>query len=199
MYQSIGASYRGQLLDKNHKENYPVITLVLYFGTDHPRSKEKSLLECMNVPNQLKKYVNDYKINIVDVAFLTDEQVAMFQSDFHIVADYFVQMRKNKDYTPSQEEIKHVDAVLKLMSVLNDDDRFIEKQREKREVTTMCEVLDRAEARGEARGEVRGEILGRIKAYRDVGMSDDDIMKKIQILYELSEEKVGQYLALCEV
>jgi hypothetical protein len=30
-----------------------------------------------------------------DIAFLSEEQVLMFKSDFRIVADYFVQMRKN--------------------------------------------------------------------------------------------------------
>lgn len=50
----------------------------------------------------------------------------MFQSDFRIVADYFVQMRTNKEYNPGQKVMKHIDAVLKLMSALTQDDRMTE-------------------------------------------------------------------------
>ena len=63
----------------------------------------------------LEPYVNDYKANIFNIAFLDDETVQMFQSDFRIVADFFVQKRKNKDYVPDEHKIKHVDEMLKLL------------------------------------------------------------------------------------
>ena len=47
-----------------------------------------------------------------------------FKSDFRVVADYLVQKRMNNDYVPSREELRHVDEVLKLMSVVNGDKRF---------------------------------------------------------------------------
>ncbi len=50
----------------------------------------------------------------------------MFQSDFRIVADYFVQMRKNNDYVPKSDKLKHVHEVLELMSVMTKDYRFEE-------------------------------------------------------------------------
>lgn len=72
----------------------------------------------------------------------------MFTSDFKYVADYFVQMRKNKDYIPSKETMKPVDAVLKIMSVLTNDNRFIEAQDDAQGgLKSMCEVLDRTEKR----------------------------------------------------
>lgn len=48
----------------------------------------------------------------------------MFQSDFRIVADYFVQMRTNKEYNPGQKVMKHIDAVLKLMSALTQGESY---------------------------------------------------------------------------
>ena len=54
---------------------------------------------------------------------------------------------------------------LKLMQVLTGDNRYEEVAQtlagEKKEVVTMCNVLDAREARGEARGESRGEARGR--------------------------------------
>ena len=158
-----GATYRSQILKEHEgEEKYPVISLVLYFGMNH-WDKPRSLRECFkNIPKELSRYVNDYKIHVFEIAYLLPEQVAMFQSDFRIVADYFVQMRTNKEYNPSQEVMKHVDAVLKLMSVLTQDDRFEEMQNgAKGEVKTMCEVLDNAISKGRAEGKAEGRIEGR--------------------------------------
>ena len=52
--------------------------------------------------------------------------IEMFQSDFKIVAEYFVQKRKNKDYIPSETKIRHVREVLQLMNALTKDYRFEE-------------------------------------------------------------------------
>lgn len=78
-----------------------------------------------------------------------------------------MQKRKNKDYVPSTQKIRHVDAVLKMLAACSGDNRFYEtfidkKQGEsERKVTTMCEVLDKIVARGEARGRAIGEAHGK--------------------------------------
>ncbi|MFG6321556.1 MAG: Rpn family recombination-promoting nuclease/putative transposase [Lachnospiraceae bacterium] len=159
-----GASYRGQLTKRERsKPKYPVITIVLYFGTKH-WNQPKSLYECMDIPKRLKPFVNDYKINLVEVAFL-DSQLDKFHSDFRIIAEYFINKRQNIDYMPSAQEIKHVDEFLKLMQALERDDRYenvlYELQREgKKEGVKMSEVLDRIENRGIAIGEKRGISIG---------------------------------------
>ena len=162
-----GASYRGQLSEEGSLR-YPVVTLVLYFGEKH-WEKPKSLLECLEIPEELKPYVSDYKINIFEIAWLTDEQVQMFKSDFKCVADYFVQVRKNKDYIPSKEELDHVEEVLQLMAALTDDKRFEEVQNEavKGEKKKMSEILDKIEARGRMEGRKEGEARGRREGRRE--------------------------------
>lgn len=41
-----GASYKQQLLEKKLKRKYPVVTLVLYFGTDTKWTAPKRLQKC---------------------------------------------------------------------------------------------------------------------------------------------------------
>lgn len=53
----------------------------------------------------MKIYVNDYKINVFEVAFLTPEQVNMFKSDFREVADFFVQKRTKKNMCLLRESL----------------------------------------------------------------------------------------------
>lgn len=161
-----GAAYKSQ-----YKENrkYPVITLVLYFGKKR-WNKNTMLSENMDIPEELRPYVNDYKMNLVEVAWQTDEQLAMYKSDFKIVADYFVQKRKG-NYIPSKETIKHVDSVLKLMSAISGDDRFEqvvnERLKGERKVKNMCEVLDRVENRGVLRGRKEGLKEGRKEGIKE--------------------------------
>ena len=107
-------------------------------------------------------YVNDYRINLVEVAFLDPETVAKFQSDFRIVADYFVQKRLTDDYVGSEIDITHVDETLKLLGVLAKDDRFpeeIDAMKEEKKMkgkVNMCEVLDKIEGRGFEKGKQEG-------------------------------------------
>lgn len=62
----------------------------------------------MDIPERLKPFVNDYKIHIVEVAFL-DDRLHHFHSDFRIIAEYFINKRTKTDYVPSAQEIRHVD------------------------------------------------------------------------------------------
>ena len=159
-----GVSYKSQLLN-GRKERYPVVTLVLYFGTKR-WNKATSLFEALDIADEWKPYVNDYKINLFEIAFLEPEQVAKFKSDFRIVADYFVQTRMSKDYVPSKENFKHVDEILKLFRVLTDDSRFEEVQNNSDEggARNMCEALDRAENKGRIEGKIEGMVIAFNKA-----------------------------------
>lgn len=149
-----GAEYRAQLLEKETGVRYPVVTLVLYFGHKKHWNQPISLLERVNVPEKFRPFVNDYKINLFEIAYLTHEQVELFQSDFRIVADYFVQKREKGDYTPSAQVMKHVQETLQLLSVMTGDHRFEDVCNDQQEggPQNMCEVLERVENRGMDKG-----------------------------------------------
>ncbi|MBO6088949.1 MAG: Rpn family recombination-promoting nuclease/putative transposase [Lachnospiraceae bacterium] len=159
-----GSIYRNQLVksseqdsDKKKPKPFPVITLVLYFGTRH-WSSGKSLHEVLEIPEDIKEYVSDYKINVIEVAFLNQKQIDLFQSDFKIIADFFVQKRKNEDYVPTDDPIEHVDEVLKMLEIMVGDDRYpqvleaLNKERERKGKISMCEVYDKIEGRGIQKG-----------------------------------------------
>ena len=146
-------------------------------------------------------FVTNLRINLFEIAYLSEEQVAMFKSDFRIVADYFVQIRKNKDYIPTDTQFRHVKEVLRMMSVLTNDNRFEEAANaavEGERVKDMCDVLDyvekRGEKRGEERGEKRGEERGKVKKAREIGvnlkargLSNKDISGLIGVDIEIVE------------
>ena len=153
-----GASYKTQL-SKKPKRIVPVVTFVLYFGVDRRWNRQRTIKELLDIPEGLEDYVNDYKIHVFEIAWLTDKQLKMFKSDFGIVANFFVQKRKNKDYVPDDKRvIKHVDEVLKLLSVMSGDRKYerILFDEKKGKVSTMCEVAERLVNKGRTEGMLEG-------------------------------------------
>ena len=153
-----GASYKQQLLDKNQKKRYPVATLVLYFGTEEKWSKAKHLYDCFEVPVKLKPFVNDYKINVFNIAFLSQKTISMFKSDFKIIAEYFRAKRLNQKYKGSKEKLKHANETLKMFSALTGDNSFEKVYNEgnsKKGGITMCDVVERIRNDGRTEGQER--------------------------------------------
>ena len=156
-----GASYREQLNKKDVRKLIPVVTLVLYFGMkrwNQPRSLKK-LFE--DVPKELMSYVNDYKIHVFEIAWLTDEEINRFTGDFRVVANFFAMKRRTGGkYIPDDpQEIMHVDAVLKLLSAMTGDQEY-EKllyTGDKGGVRNMCEVAQRLLSQGKAQGIKEGD------------------------------------------
>lgn len=141
-----GASYKQELLDKKLKQKYPVATLVLYFGIDSKWKAPKKLHDCFKIPDELKPFVSDYKINVFDIAWLSDETIDMFKSDFKFVAKYFQTKRKNKEYRPTNDEIVHVDSLLKMFTALTGDNYFEtvyndSNLKNKKGGVTMCDIV----------------------------------------------------------
>lgn len=184
-----GASYRSQF-QHGVKKAVPVITLVLYFGDDH-WNQPQSLKELMNIPEGLEKYVNDCKIHVFEIAWLSDEKIKMFKSDFKVVANFFVNKRINKSYVPDDvTEIQHVDEVLKLLAVMTKDNRY-EKVllNSKGKVSNMCEVAERLEniGRAEGRAEVIRNMLLKGRTPEEIAdFGDFDLDEIIKIRNEMS-------------
>lgn len=148
-----GAGYRAQMLrdpkdEKGHRikrnPRYPVVTLVLYYGADHwkrPLNLKGNL--DVDIPAELDPLVDDYKMNLYEISFLTEEQINLFHSDFKQVADFFVHRRTDPNYQGSDDKIKHVDELLKLLSALTGDRRFERSaDNDERRPSSMRDIID---------------------------------------------------------
>mgnify|MGYP001496217749 CR=1 FL=1 len=195
-----GAAYRNQLQQERRKM-LPVVTIVLYFGTDRHWSSRKKIKELMEIPRCLDMYVNDYQMHVFEVAWLTEEQISRFHSDFKVVANFFVQKRKNRDYIPDDPtEIRHVDEVLKLLKVMTGDRRYEEIFRKKKGVRSMCDVAERLEKMGIAKGieigrsegKMEGEIKGKMLVYKNLcreGFGEEEARRLTELPEDMSLEQ----------
>ena len=125
--------------------------------------EKKTIFDIVKIPEKIRPYVNDYKINLFEIARLPETAIGRFHSDFKVVADYFIRKRNNPDYRPTDPvRFRHVDEMLKLMTVLTKDHRFEALiGDEGGKVSNMCEVLDRVEAKGREKGREEGRVEGR--------------------------------------
>ena len=181
-----GAVYRSQLLEKGKTKPFPVITLVLYFGMKHwPHGK--SLHEVMEIPEKLKPFVSDYRINVVEVAYLKPEQIEKFQSDFRYIAEFFVQKRTTGDYKPPNFSPQHTDAFFKLLSRMVGDKRYYEiiqemsPNQEKEGEIEMCEVYDKIENRGIEKGIALGKEIGKEEG-KEIGIEEGKLLIIVKLI-----------------
>lgn len=182
-----GLSYR-DMLKNGSADVYPVMTLVLYFGDEHWQSPKsvKGIFADKPYSEEMDGYLNDAKANICEVAFLTEEEINNFQSDFKIVANFFASKRKDPDYVPDDKQIMgHVEDVLWLLSAVTGDNRYRDICYEKdfEEVHTMCDVAQRLEDRGRVSGLQEGIKEGIKKGIKE-GIKEGGLI----MLYRLVSE-----------
>lgn len=121
------AIYRKQIDDKKQSRRYPVITLVLYFGTEQEWNSNKALFDRLDVADErLKPFISDYHINVVNLAWLKDEQIELFKSDFRDVLEYLQAARLHETYEGSQKTINHIEEILDLFKYLSGNSKFDE-------------------------------------------------------------------------
>lgn len=162
------AAYRAQLRDDGPDELYPVLTLVLYFGTEERWGKRRKLKDCLkNMPPELEPYISDYGINVFELAWLDDETTASFKSDFCDVVEFLRCERTRSRYTGTDRQLRHVQEVLDLMKLLTADNSFddigaeiIERNLKTGGMTNMSYVIQMIREEGEKQGFANGEKLG---------------------------------------
>ena len=180
-----GASYRTQIVEKERRKRkketeningkvdiFPVITFVIYYGEEEWKH-ETTLHKRLNLDSELKHYVSDYSINLIDLKKLSEDDINKFKKDFKLIADYMVKGSKHK---ADRIDLNHPEEVSELILRLtgeelpfeveceeggNNMEKFFEPMFERAEARGRAEGRAEGEARGRAEGEARGRAEGK--------------------------------------
>ena len=168
-----GASYRTQLVEKERRKRkketeninrkvdiFPVITFVIYYGEEEWKH-ETTLHKRLNLGSELKHYVSDYSINLIDLKKLSEDDINKFKKDFKLIADYMVKGSKHK---ADRIDLNHPEEVSELILRLTGEELPFEVECEEggKNMEKFFEpMFERAEARGEARGRAEGRAEGK--------------------------------------
>lgn len=157
--QYDAAAYRAQIPRAGWKNIHPVTTIVLYCGYKRRWNGPRTLhgLLGMNIPPQMTPFINDYRINLVELAWMSEEEInRRFHGDFRIFVNHLMQKRRNRGYVPDRQVMRHAKEVLQLLTVMEHDHRYENAYNEmvlrdpngEKGAWNMDEVLDKAIAKG---------------------------------------------------
>lgn len=156
--QYDAATYRAQIPKSGWKAIHPIITIVLYCGYKRRWKGPRTLRGMMrqNIPPQLDPFMNDYRINLVELAWMSEEEInRRFHGDFRIFANHLMQKRRNQDYVPDMQIMRHAREVLQLLSVIEHDHRYedtyndlVQRDQSGEGGWNMCDVMDKAIEKG---------------------------------------------------
>lgn len=205
-------TYQQQIYD-GEAQMTPVITIVLNM-TENRWTAPKSLHEMLDIVPELSEYVQDYKIFVFDIAFLDDETIQSFTSDFGEIARFFKSKRLGKDPMDSTTILQHPQEILEFISIFTKDRRYLDytKHLEKEEggAVTMCEVLDAYIARGIEQGIPQGEtrklvslVCRKLKKGKEENVIAEELeeeLKLIKHICEIAETFAPEYdvVAICK-
>ena len=182
-----GAKYNSQLISGSDAR-YAVATLVLNFNTKKRWSTPKSIKESLKnkYPIELDEYINDYKVNVIDVAFMDKEDIEKLNSDFKAVAKYYYLKRNNiEDFEELGDcNLKYPVQTFATMKALTGDSRFetayndyVETHKDDKGVT-MEKILDDLINKGKSEGK---ELQARETAInlKNMNMDEETIAKAV--------------------
>lgn len=156
-------------------------------GWEKKWEKPLRLSDCLTIDRKLKpligEFINDYEIKVINVAWLTDEQIAMFSSDFKILAKQLQSLRLGKGAVFGDDEITHMYEILGLLGALTGDDTYSNMQlltkpetKARKGENTMDSIykITLQKAKEEAKEENTRDLAFRMK---ESGMQLNDIAK----------------------
>lgn len=167
-----------------------VITLVIYYG-EKKWDGARTLHEMLDIPEKLKSYVNDYKIHLIEacqcpLALQNKNNQDLFQllgillnrelskKDAMEKAIQYAQVRKTEQKV-IMTVASAVNAKINYDKIQGDD--------------CMCTLFDEIAAEGRLEGEIKQLIL----MCQEFGISDVQILERLQKEKNLSLEKAQEY------
>lgn len=138
----------------------------------------------LKIPEELKPYVKNYEITVFDIAFLDDEVIDSFTSDFKAIARFFKDKRLNKNALDDNTvELKYPAAVVEFLSVFTKDDRYADvsdiiiRSQKKGECVTMCNIAQAIEEKGIEQGIEKGKFDAVKNIINNLNLSLEDALK----------------------
>lgn len=173
----------------------PVITVVVYYG-DNPWDGATTLHGMLNIPDKMKPFVNDYKMLLVearqnDLIFHNMTNIAFFDM-LKVVLDKSITKNEAKEKVIEYAIEHNVDKTV-VMTVAGATNRKIDYNAlSKKGDVTMCTLFDEIEKEGK----ITGEAKGIIETGFDFGLSENDILQRLQNKLNVSLQKAQEYFEM---
>lgn len=195
-----------EFLSKFRKSDrlHPCVTIVLYYGEDWDGAKTlHELLDFTDIPDELRKYVNDYPVHIFDI--LKIENTEVFRTDLKQIFN-FLQCAKDKEKL--QKLVENDNAYQQLnedaydmIAVFTNNEKFIEvkEKYEKEGKVNMCQAIEEWLEENRLVGVQQGEnqaifrlVCKKVKKNYTLDMIANDLEEEVEVIRPIYEKAVKQ-------
>jgi hypothetical protein len=199
-YQELTQRYKGTCeLSGNEKMSgikrsdrfTPVVTVVVYFGSE-PWDGPRSLYEMLNLPDELKPFVNDFKINLVEVrdnnlTFNNQDNKDLFTL-LRIIYDNKSDRKTKRAQLEEYSNNRTVDrAVLKVIVATSKSNINVHEEKEE---ITVCKLWDEVREDGKEEGRAEGRMEANESTAKILISQGDLALEKIAEATSLTLDRV---------
>ena len=169
VYDALGYYVQSQNC-KNGGRIVPIFTRVLYFGYNRKWGSVCKLSDLCVIPPKFASRFQDYKVEVIELAWLSDEQIERLTGDLKVLAVFLRKMRLNQLDDWPDIEITYVPEVLDLLKEITGHKRF---EQEKCNFTNlqrrinMCELFEKHDSALIEKGKTIGLEKGREEGKRE--------------------------------
>lgn len=179
----IAASHRKKRDLKEEKEYlseyakkdrlYPVLTAVIYYG-EEPWDGPWSLQEMVNLPKELEKVFNDYRMHLFQI--LGNDGEDFENEDIRTVLRNANALRSGR--VLDMDKKMNVELVKYLAAFVNSEKILNLSNREGRDVA-LCTALEEMIRAGEMRGKTEGKAEDILELLEELGFVSEELQKRI--------------------
>ena len=195
-YKTADGLREDEFLSRMKKEDkfIPVITVVVYYG-EKDWDGAKSLHEMLNIPEKMRKYVNDYRMFLVEAKennlVLHNVNNRDLFNLLEILLDTGLPKNKVKEKAIQYSEEHEIEKTV-IMTVAGATNTKLDYNLLTEGEDRMCTVFKEIAKEGE----VRGEAKGIVETGLEFGLSENDILNRLQKKLDVSLQMAQEYLEM---
>lgn len=176
----------------------PIITVVIYYG-EKPWDGATSLHGMLNIPEEMANYINDYKMLLVearqnDLTLHNVNNKDLFNL-LQIILERNVPKNEVKEkaieYSKEHKTNKNVIMTVAGATNIKLDYNALEKGD-----GNMCTLFDEIAKESESKGRAVGEAKGIVETGCEFGLSENDILERLQSKLNVSLQRAQEYLKM---
>jgi hypothetical protein len=174
----------------------PVITIVIYYG-EKPWDGATSLHEMLNIPKKMEKFVNDYKMILVEARENNLKLHNVNNRDlFELLSIIFDKtLTKNEAKEKAiKYGIEHNSDKSVVMTVAGITNAKIDYNAFERRNGDMCTLFEEIAEENKMLGKAEGRAEGIIETGYDFGLTDKEIIERLKIKLNISLQQAQSYL-----
>lgn len=174
-----------------------VITIVVYYG-EKPWDGAVSLHGMLDIPEEMKPFVNDYEMMLVEARenklILHNMNNVYFFRLLEILLDKSRPLNETRnraiDYAREHNVDKNVIMTVAGAANCKMDYNAFDRKGD----ADMCTLFEEIAKENEAKGELKGRAVEIVETGFEFGLSESDILKRLQEKLDIPAQKAKEYL-----